>query len=86
MLISVSTLVGFSRSACRSRRDLVLENLVLRQQINVLQRSVSRPTIRDGDRLFWIALSRLWGSWREALAIVKPETVVRWHREGFRAY
>ena len=86
MLSLVSALVGFFRSACRSKRDLVLENLALRQQINVLQRGVSRPAIRNRDRLFWIALSRLWSNWREALAIVKPEIVVRWHRKGFRAY
>ena len=86
MLSLVLALVGFSRSACRSRRDLVLENLVLRQQINVLRRGGARPAIRDRDRLFWITLSRFWSNWRGALAIVKPETVVRWHRKGFRAY
>ena len=86
MLSLVFVLVGFFRSACRSRRDLVLENLVLRQQINVLRRGGARPAIRDRDRLFWIAISRFWSNWRGALAIVKPETVVRWHRRGFRAY
>ena len=63
MLSLVFALVGFIRSACRSRRDLVLENLVLRQQINVLRRGVTRPPIQDRDRLFWIALSRFWSNW-----------------------
>lgn len=85
MLNLVSALVGFSRPACRSKRDLMLENLALRQQINVLQRGISRPAIRDRVRLFWIALSGLWSDWREAIAIVKPDTVVGWHRKGFRA-
>ena len=86
MLSLVFPLIGCFRSAWKSRRDLVLENLALRQQINVLQRGVARPALLDRDRVFWIALSRLWRSWRGALAIVKPETVVRWHRKGFRAY
>lgn len=78
----VFALVGFFRSACGSRRDLVLEGLAFRQQISVLQRGVSRPAHRDRDRLLRIALSRLWSNWREALAVVKPETVVRWLGEG----
>ena len=86
MLSLVLALVGFFRSVCRSRRDLALEKLALRQQVNVLQRGVSRPAIRDRDRLFWIALCRFWSNWREALAIVKPETGVGWHRKGFRAF
>ena len=73
MLSLVFPLIGCFRSAWKSRRDLVLENLALRQQINVLQRGVARPALLDRDRVFWIALSRLWSSWRGALAIVKPE-------------
>jgi putative transposase len=62
-----------------------LENLALRHQIGVLQRSAAkRPKLTSGDRLFWICLSRLWRDWRSALAIVKPETVLAWHRAGFR--
>ena len=66
--------------------DLVLENLALRQQPAVLQRSVKRPRLRRRDRAFWVLLSRVWANWRSALTIVKPDTVVRWHREGFRLY
>ena len=63
------------------------ENLALRHQIGVLQRSAAkRPKLTSGDRLLWICLSRLWRDWRSALAIVKPETVVAWHRAGFRLF
>ena len=62
------------------------EILVLRQQILVLTRTVKRPKIRQRDRLFWVCLSRLWKDWRDALIIVKPDTVIKWHREGFRLY
>jgi len=53
----------------------------------LLQRSAAkRPKLTAGDRLFWICLFRLWRDWRSALAIVKPETVVAWHRAGFRLF
>jgi hypothetical protein len=75
------------RSILRSRVDLQLENLALRHQIGVLQRSVKmRPKLAPTDRIFWICLSRLWRGWRSALVLVKPETVVAWHRGGFRRY
>src|SRR6516225_7673671 len=65
--------------------ELQLENLALRQQINVLRRSLKkRPKLSSGDRLFWVSLSRLWRDWPSTLVIVKPETVVAWHRKGFR--
>ena len=72
-------------AAVRSRRDLLLENLALRQQLAtlVMQR---RPAIRPADRAFWVLLRRLWPGWASALAIVQPGTVVRWHRAGFRMY
>jgi len=69
-----------------SRSDLVLENLALRQQLAVLQRKHPRPRLRASDRVFWIVLRRGWPRWKETLAIVQPETVIRWHREGFRRY
>ena len=72
------------RSLIRSRVDLQLENLALRHQIGVLQRSVkNRTKLTSMDRLLWVSLSRIWHDWRSALAIVKPETVVAWHHKGF---
>jgi hypothetical protein len=70
----------------KERRDLYLENLALRQQLAVLKQSQARLKIKQRDRLFWIWLSRTWSGWREALLIVKPTTVIGWHRRGFRLY
>jgi putative transposase len=74
-------------SILRSRLDLHLEILALRHQIGVLERSVhKRPRLTSTDRLLWVSLSRFWCHWRSTLLIVKPETVVAWHRKGFRLF
>jgi putative transposase len=70
----------------RNRQDLLLENLVLRQQLTVLKRHRPRPNLTLFDKAFWIAVSRLWSQWKRSLIIVTPESVVRWHRAGFRMY
>src|SRR5579859_2260784 len=70
----------------RSRRDLLLENLVLRRQLVVLKQRKPRPPVSTSDKLFWVILRRLWPEWRHALILVQPETVVRWHRAGFKLY
>ena len=70
----------------RSRGDTALEVLALRQQLAVLKRKRPRPTLHLWDRLFWTGLRRLWPRWVDALIIVKPETVIGWHRAGFRRY
>ena len=69
-----------------SRTKLAAENLALRHQLGVLGRSVKRPRFRKRDRIFWVWLSKLWPGWRTALVVVKPATVVAWHRKGFRLY
>jgi len=68
------------------RSSLVAENLALRQQLAVLQRNTQRLRIRSSDHIFWAWLSRLWNGWRSTLLIVQPETVVKWHRQGFKLY
>jgi putative transposase len=68
----------------RSRYNLALEILALRQQLGVLKRKNPRPRLSAQDRVFWVLLRRLWPSWSSALVIVKPETIVAWHRAGFR--
>ena len=73
-------------TAFKIRRELALENLALRQQLAVLHRSAKRPRLSDFDRGFWVLLSGIWRDWRRALVLVKPETIVRWHRSGFRRY
>src|SRR5215831_5935032 len=77
-----------SSSPCLSwkRQGVSLENLALRQQLTVLKRQYPRPRLRRVDRLFWVWLSTVWSPWRQALMIVHPETVVSWHRKGFRLY
>ena len=85
MPISLAVLLAALGSVVRSRAELQLENLALRQQINVLRRSLKkRPKLSSGDRLFGVSLSRLWRDWPSTLVMVKPETVVAWHRKGFR--
>ncbi len=78
--------LGLLKAILAGRAVLVSENLALRHQLGVLQRSVQRPKLRKCDRIFWVWLLRLWSGWRSALHIVKPETVVRWHRQGFKLY
>jgi hypothetical protein len=69
-----------------SRSNLVLENLALRQQLTVQQRTIKRPKLKHKDRIFWAWLSRIWPQWKSALIVVKPETVIKWHRRGFKLY
>ncbi len=76
----------FIRGILRDRSELAVENLALRQQLAVLQGKSRRPRLRLRDRVFWVWLSGPWSNWRLALLIVQPETVVDWHRQGFRLY
>lgn len=69
-----------------SRRRLLLENLVLRQQLAVFKRRHPRPRLNALDKLFWVADRSLWSEWKNSLIVVTPETVVGWHRAGFRLY
>ena len=73
-------------AAIRPKVLLVADNLCLRQQLVVLQRRKPRPRLEDADRRFWMLACRWFASWRTSLLIVKPETVLRWHRQGWRAY
>ena len=79
-------LLGTLRSTVRTHRELALENLALRQQLAVWKARQPRPQLTAMDRMFWVVLSRLWKSWRNSLQMVRPETVVGWHRQGFRRY
>ena len=70
----------------RGRQSLLLENLALRQQLVALKRRHPRPSLGLFDKLFWVVARRVWSAWKQSLIIVTPETVVRWHRSGFRMY
>src|SRR5713101_6198779 len=86
MLRLLGLLLGSFRRLFSFRRHLLLENLALRQQLMVFKRHDSRPKMGWPDKLFWVMTRRLWSQWKQALVIVTPETVVRWHRAGFRLY
>src|SRR3989442_185529 len=71
---------------CSGHHQVALENLALRHQLAVYKKTVNRPKLLSSDRLFWVALSRVWAGWRQALVIVSPNTVLRWQRRRFREY
>jgi putative transposase len=73
-------------SLLKSRAAVQLENVALRHQLTVLQRSVKRPRLNSWDRLVWVWFFRFWSDWQSSLVIVKPETVVAWHRTAFRMF
>ena len=74
------------RSSFKTQHQLALENLALRQQLAMLRQSVKRPRVSWFDRVFWAIFARFVERWRALLHTLHPDTVVRWHREGFRGY
>src|SRR5436853_1918013 len=78
--------LGLLTRCLQSHRSLLLENLALRQQLAVLKRKHLRPRMGTDDKIFWVFARRFWGAWKQSLVLVNPETVVRWHRAGFRLY
>ena len=85
MLVVIS-LWTFLRAWLLGSTAIALENLALRHQLAILQRSVRRPRLLRWDRLVWVGLSRVWANWRSSLVIVRPATVLAWHRQGFQLY
>jgi len=86
MFSIIAVLTGTMLRVFRTRRNLLLENLVLRQQLTVLKRKRPRPRIAALDKLFWVLARRFWSGWKQALIVVTPDTVVRWHLAGFALY
>src|SRR5512147_277004 len=86
MLEALFLLISLIRSSLKNQAQLALENLALRQQLASLKREHPHARLRRRDRLFWVSLSAIWQKWRESLIVVKPETVLRWHRKGFTLY
>jgi putative transposase len=78
--------LGTFADLMRSKPELVAENALLRQQLIVLRRSVKRPKVTQTDRLLLVLLASRVHAWRQALLIIKPDTLLRWHREGFRLF
>jgi transposase InsO family protein len=83
---TLSLVSGVISDLTRSRFDLIVENALLRQQLIVLRRQVKRPQLTRGDRLRFVLLARCTRFWKQALHIVQPDTLLRWHRELFRFY
>jgi putative transposase len=86
MFARLRYLLGWILSVFRSGEDLVLENLALHQQLLTLYAKRPRPRLDVLDKLFWVVFRRAWSGWKRSLILVTPETVVRWHRAGFRLY
>jgi putative transposase len=87
MLSLLMSLLQTMRVSLRSRAALHLEILALRHQLHVLQRSRRRRVpLTQADRLLWMCLSRIWTGWRSAIVIVRPETVIAWHRRAVRRF
>ena len=78
--------VALARVLFRSRLELMVENLALRQQLAVFKQKRSRPRLRPAERMFWVFLRQVWRNWANALIVVKPETVVGWQRQGFKLF
>ena len=77
---------GFVRALIVNQVALATENLALRQQLSVLRSKTGRARPNWSDRLFWVALSKLWSGWQRVLVFVKPATVIAWHRRLFKLY
>src|SRR4051812_1122201 len=86
MVVRVIQLVRLLIILASRHRSLVFENLALRQQLAVYHRIGPKPPVRWSDRLFWVGLRLAWPDWKSALVIVRPATVIAWHRRGFAWY
>ena len=82
----IEILLHLVKSLFTNKAHLALENLALRHQLALLHRKNPRPRIDDLDRAFWATLKDHFSAWANALVIVKPETVIRWHKEAFRKH
>jgi len=81
MLNCIAVWIRFILLVFGGQKQVALENAALRQQLAVFKRNVRRPKLNDGDRLFWIGLRMIWQDWKSALLVVRPETVIAWHRQ-----
>lgn len=86
MIEFIRLCAGFLVALLKSRAALQTENLALRHQLCVYQRSVKRPKVRSADRILWSLLAKTWTRWKDALIFVKPDTVIRWQRKRFNEH
>src|ERR1700730_10378980 len=83
---TTSLLLGTVADLARNKSELVAENAFLRQQLIILNRKVKRPACTKADRILLVLLAKIVRAWKQALLIVQPETLLRWHRQGFKPY
>jgi len=83
---TTSLLLGTLTDLAKSKSEMVAENALLRQQVIILRRQVKRPACTKTDRMLLVLLARMVRSWKQALLIVQPETLLRWHRQGFKLF
>jgi putative transposase len=83
---ATSLLLGVLTDVAKNKSELVAENALLRQQLIILRRRVKRPACTRADRMLLVLLARAVRTWKQALLIVQPETLLRWHRQGFRLF
>jgi hypothetical protein len=86
MPFKLPLIISINAAVFKDRADLVAENIALRHQLSCFIHRESRPRLRPVDRAFWVLLSRFWGGWTNSLIVVKPATVLAWHRQGFRLF
>ena len=86
MPFKLSDALSIAAAVYKVRADLVAENVALRHQLSCFLHRGHRPRLRPVDRVFWVLLSNFWSGWRESLAVVKPATVLAWHRKGFKLF
>ncbi|MFL6447992.1 MAG: hypothetical protein ACJ746_09930 [Bryobacteraceae bacterium] len=86
MMTAMLAMMAYVRAFLIARHRLAVEAVALRQQLAVYKRKQPGPKLNRFDRLFWVIVRRVWTNWSEALILVKPETVVSWHRAGYRLF
>ncbi len=86
MPFKLSLILSTFAAVFKDHADLVAKNVALRHQLSCLIYQGSRPKLRPVDRVFWALLPIFWDGWRESLGIVKPATVLAWHRKGFKLF
>jgi len=86
MLLILKLIFTLIRTLFKSKEFLIMELMAKSQQLSVYENTIKRVKLKNTDRKFWVTLSRIWPEWKRALVIVKPETVIRWHRKGFKYY
>ena len=82
----ISLLLRYGAAFFRTRNQQAVVELASRQQLATYAQTRSKPRLSPLDRAFWVVLFRFWSRWKDTIVIVKPETVIRWHRKGFRLY